>query len=464
MKKTFTFLAALFLFINSSIAQPCTGTPVAGTVYFTPSSVCNSSLQPIQFIDTGFSVGSGISMQWQNSVCSSSSGPWLIIAGATSNILMLYPPFSPGCLEYNVLVYCANNGQFDVSNSVSFSYQSPLNCKDSVWPGDVNYDHIVNNADALDLAIAMSAKGSSRASASINYLAQFSVDWTQSFATGVNFKNADCDGDDSVTINDITAITTNFGLTHPKGAETPKAKISGNPDLYFDVSGITFTQGINVSVPIKLGNAAVPMTKLYGLAADIKVNGINLSVAPTITYTNSWIGNTSNTLQFSKDLSPNHLAWAYSRIDHHNVSGNGTIAYLNFAIPPASAGQAILKFENVKMIDSTGKIDTNYNVLSDTVNIVPVGIVNTTNEISSAQVIPNPSAGEATLLLAVAQTESVTISIVDLAGKMQWTKKVSMSKGENKIALPVASLASGVYLIALQTQQGAKHKLRWVKE
>jgi hypothetical protein len=97
------------------------------------------------------------------------------------------------------------------------------------------------------------------------------------------------------------------------------------------------------------------MNNIYGLAASVELmSPLNLTAAPTITYSSSWIGTTSNTLDFTKDVSSNRVDWACARIDHNNISGNGTIATLNFTVPAtATAGQQMkFHFDMPRVIDN----------------------------------------------------------------------------------------------------------------
>lgn len=200
---------------------------------------------------------------------------------------------------------------------------------DTVWAGDANADYIVNNYDPLAVAVAYNKTGPLRPGASTVWQAQYCPNWTDTFANGVNIKHADCNGDGIVDTTDLAAINANFGDFHVKPGI--KAKTTGVPDLYFDITGINFNPGATVAVPIKLGSAANMMNNIYGLASDIAVGGITLTSPLSITYPTSWIGNASNTLHFNHFATGNNNGtnWAYSRTDHQNVSGQGTIAMLN---------------------------------------------------------------------------------------------------------------------------------------
>lgn len=91
----------------------CSGTPTAGTVSVTPSSVTNCST-PVVLSSTGYSNTCGINYQWQ---WSSDNITWSNIPGAT------YIPFSTtpigNMTYYRLVVTCTNSGVSATSGAVS---------------------------------------------------------------------------------------------------------------------------------------------------------------------------------------------------------------------------------------------------------------------------------------------------------------------------------------------------------
>ena len=101
---------------------PCSGTPIPGTAAAVNniSSVCLNGLVDLTL--TGFSLGSGISIQWEESPAG--AGFWTPIAGATTGLLTdtLTAP-----TDYRAMVTCANGGGSDVSNTVTMSIRNNSN-------------------------------------------------------------------------------------------------------------------------------------------------------------------------------------------------------------------------------------------------------------------------------------------------------------------------------------------------
>jgi hypothetical protein len=330
-----------------------------------------------------------------------------------------------------------------------------------VWPGDVNNDHYANNNDVLDLALAYGQTGTVRTGASNIWINQPSTDWGIAQTNGEDMKHADCNGDGTVDNNDQDAITLNYGMYHPKGAHVPQAKSTSLPDLYFDLTGILFTAGTTASVPIKLGTNALPMNNILGLAAKIKVENVTLDNPPTIINTTSWIGNSSNTMNFYKGVNNNQTDWALARTDHNNVSGDGTIATLVMDIPTGATGDAILYFDDVKIINSLGQEVTDYNVVDDTATIIPVTITNSNKADNKITIVPNPSANNAELQLSLSNATDLQINITDMMGKLVWSNTVHASNGSSYIVLP-AHLTAGIY--SIQVKGITVSALKWIKQ
>lgn len=347
------------------------------------------------------------------------------------------------------------------SERAALAYIVSPSC-DSVWPGDVNYDLITDNNDALDLALYNGETGQARGTITINWSEQICQNWNATQVNGENMKHADCDGDGTVDVNvDVAAINQNYGLIHPKGIHLPQAKSTSLPDLYFDLTGITFTAGTTVNVPIKLGTNALPMNNILGIAAKIKVQNVTLDNAPTITNTTSWIGNSGNTMNFYKGVTNNQTDWALARTDHSNISGDGTIATLVMDIPAGSSGDAILYFDDVKIINNAGQEITDYNVIDDTATIVPVTINSTIKTNGNITIAPNPSQGKAELQISMVEATSLQIHITDMMGKQVCNNIFAAPKGNSNIILP-SHLAAGIY--SIQVRGTAAPAMKWVKQ
>jgi len=208
------------------------------------------------------------------------------------------------------------------------------------------------------------------------------------------------------------------------------------------------------------------MNNILGIAADITVSGIALTTAPTISVATSWMGNNTNTINFTKGVNTNQTDWTLARADHNNVSGDGTIATLTMNIPTGSAGQdAILYFNSVKIINSAGTEITNYNVVDDTATVIPLNVATANTTLQYAIVAPNPSEGQANLHLSMLKASVIRIVISDITGRQVEAFTVNAVKGSQQIALPATQLAAGMYNIRLVDDNGAVNQnLKWLKK
>lgn len=337
---------------------------------------------------------------------------------------------------------------------------------DSVWPGDANSDKVVNLLDPLAVALSYNSTGPVRTNASNNWVAQSAQDWNSNIPlTTTDKKHADCNGDGTVNITDLSPIVINWGLTHPK--EGNRNKTTGVPDMFFDVNGVVFAPGATVSVPVKLGTTAQPMTDFYGLGTRVAVtiNGSEPNTQATIGTTTSWLGNATNTLNFNKDISNGTIDWAYARIDHQNANGNGTIAVLTFEVPAnAQPGEVInFQFMTPTMVDKDGKTITDYNAVDGSAIVAFPQSVKGVSTDAAIAVVPNPSGNQANLQLSVTQAQSLQVVVTDITGKQVWQTNSNIDKGANSIALPASTLANGVYMINVKGE-GVNSTLKWIKQ
>lgn len=336
---------------------------------------------------------------------------------------------------------------------------------DSVWPGDANGDYTVNMYDPLAIAIANGQTGAARTGASTSWVAQACMPWTNSFVTtNVNMKHADCDGNGTVNATDLGAVTANYGLSHPKG--NLQHKQTGAPPLYFDLTGVYLKPGTTVAIPIKLGDGTTPVSGLYGIATRITVNGIVMT-SPSVTTTGSWLGNSSNTLNFTKATSVT-VDWAHARTDQQQVSGNGTIGMLNFTVPAnAKSGTPVnFTFGMTKLVDKDGNDISDFDE-QDGVAIIPfpdaVGNIATANDVA-AVIVPNPSHNHATLQFELNAPADMQIQVLDVVGKVLWQQTSAGVAGGNTVTLP-AGMAHGMYMV--QWKNNNTHisgTIRWMKE
>jgi hypothetical protein len=391
------------------------------------------------------------------------------LGGASATISWTTPvSMNPATLPiFYIKIKARDNGCPRTMSEYAIAVRTRPCVADSVWPGDANGDKTVNIYDPLAIAVALGKTGAARTGATSTWTAQACAPWTNFFITNnVNMKHADCSGDGTVTTSDLTAVATNYGLWHLKSTGNQQ-KITGLPDLYFDISGIQFKQGATVAVPIKLGNALALMNDVSGIGTRIRVDGPALASAPTVTANTSWLGNAGNTFLFTQIHSTATSDFALARTDHANVAGQGQIATLSFNIPAnATIGSTItLSFEMPRIIDRDGVELFGYNVLSASANIEGTGIGKLPEVLRYVAIVPNPSGKTAELHFSLATAGRIDINVLDITGRVVWQHINEYGAGEQKLTLPANELSQGLYLLQLEGV-GWQNKavMKWVKE
>ena len=443
---------------SSFVYNACPGQPASLSLSFVDSNASDSvviaSIEPSIPLSVSMSGGSGV-------------------GSATGTLYWTTPAsLNPATTPYFYLrVKVRDNacpmrglGWYDVLVNVK-----PCNT-DTVWPGDADANYVVDLYDPLSVAVAFGKTGATRPGATLSWNAQQCPNWTTSFADGVNHKHADCDGNGSVGASDLTAITNNYGQSHPKeGDYLPTARVTGLPDLHMSSQGVAVRPGATVTIPIVIGAPSSQINNFYGLACRLRILNLTPATAPTLDYTTSWLGTTSNTLRFSKTLSSTLVDWAYSRTDAINMNGQGALGGIQFTVPAnASIGsKVIFRIENARLIDKNGTVITAYNVVDDTAIVVsvtsPGGVENMGQLISNAAVVPNPSSGPAVVQAYLGQASDIDIAITNAVGQTIWKKAVHGQSGVNTWDLPTSQCSSGLYFITMRPKDGNMPCLvRWV--
>ncbi len=345
-----------------------------------------------------------------------------------------------------------------------------VSCPDSVWPGDVNYDLIVDNLDALQLALCLGNTGVTRNNVSTSWAAEYCNKWPVPLPghPTVNGKHADCDGNGTVALDDTVAITNNYGLVHLKAAaELHSKRTAGQPDLMFDLSGINAVAGQSVTIPILLGSSSISVDSITGIAATLVVEGIVPSSPLVISYYSSWLGNSANTLRFVKVVSNNLVHWTYARTDHVNVSGGGALGAITFTIPNNAVGEWLkMRFSNVNIVDRKGQKFTDFNTVKDSVLISSASAA-VTNMLQTHRltILPNPSSGTCFANIDLIHGGDYTLDIRDPSGKLIWHYSGTGKSGNQSVRLPIHLLTSGVYFVSCQANgQLFIPPVRWIKE
>lgn len=328
---------------------------------------------------------------------------------------------------------------------------------DWVWPGDADYNKIVNKQDVLQIGLAYNDTGAARRNANSSWKAQLADDWSKSFSTGLNYKHADCNGDGIVDSTDIQVITSNYGQAWKKKGGSQSKAGPNDAGLILVFAMDSFYAGETAHIAIKLGTSTIPAKDVYGLAFSftfdprvVETSSIRLDL------TNSWMAPVgSELISLIKEFSDKGFAdLAISRINKKNISGEGKIGTLSFKIKGDITGSNILSSEILDLLAISVNEDTiPLNAIGDSVIIYKKtsGInYQKVDRNGNIKLYPNPFTNSTTLEYELQQREQVGISIYDLAGKeISTVHNGIQNKGKYIFTIEASKnqLKAGIYII-----------------
>lgn len=315
----------------------------------------------------------------------------------------------------------------------------------NVWPGDANDDLIVNHLDFLFVGSGNLSTGTARDSISNYYAANNTMNWSANFPNGINYNNADCNGDSTINVNDTLAIVQNYGLTHPAfaPAHSPLPLALLGTKLTLDLPSL-LSPGVNYIVPILIGDSVLNNLEMHGLAFSLlyDTSFINAS-SVDIQFGSSWFSLPGQSINFKINFpSFGKIDCAITRFNGVDATGGGRIAWLKFTVKNNVTGNANFRFEEILAVNSHMQeiIILNGNV--------PIGTTVSIDELISLSnqsvVYPNP-ASETITLIPPDLTPIVQIEIFNVQGKLV-SSEISLI-GKSKLEIDIKSLNAGIYFL-----------------
>jgi hypothetical protein len=315
-------------------------------------------------------------------------------------------------------------------------------CSD-VWPGDANSDGIVSATDVLEIGLAFSNTGALRSPGGNSYVSQYATNWVGTVSSGKNQCHADCNGDGVVNANDTLAIFNNFALSHP--FKPSPAAAAG--DVWLSIPGNVIYPGVWNKADIMLGDAASPLSQLYGLAYSLTYD--NSMIVPdslNIIYTASFLSAGNQNLTFRKrDFSNGVIHSASVRTNLTDVSGNGKIGELYFKTKGDLAEGASVNFGLSSSVKISGAGVTSNLTTGGTSATVSHNMVGFKDQISKVdfQAYPNPTSG---FLEIYTTPDHKQYSVTDISGRLVQTGELQGSGTIN-----MSQLENGTYFISLSS-------------
>jgi len=335
-----------------------------------------------------------------------------------------------------------------------------------VWPGDADFSKEVDINDLLPIGVGYSASGSKRPNASINWTAQPAYNWSNAFATGHNYKVADCNGDGTIDSLDIPAITSNYGKTHTKTSEAASGS-ANDPALSINLVSDSAMAGDTIVAVVSLGTSANPVSNIYGLTFGVSYSGELSGVSYFKTdLSKDWLGTLHNDLiSLEINDTTNRIVYVgQSRTNHKNVSGDGQIAALTFIVPANISGKREVKkmihfnIVEYKAISANEKI-ISLNPVGDSVVAYEYKSGLPTDKLESfpLHIYPNPANN---VLYIKSDNHHIRyIEIKDMFGKVVY----SLASSSNISGIAIDALSKGMYVIDVTTDAGIARS-KFVKE
>ena len=292
----------------------------------------------------------------------------------------------------------------------------------SVWPGDVNNNGIVNKVDLLYLGYAFGATGEARTVTNGDWEAKsVPKNWAFSFPNGLNFLYADCNGDGLVNKLDAQIIEQNVDLVHHDIPLIPDEYIQGvlneNPKCSFLNPPSSAPVNEDFFLEIGLGDDNIPVENLSGLTFTLNIESDFIGLTNTqITFNkDGWLEpDSSRSIILQKiDTLRAEYKIGLSKTDQVPVSGGGSIAKVSFFIEDDIID--LLQIDTITFIlDSIRVLDNNLEpipVVADTLVLKIDRTVNTREiaTLPSIQLFPNPNEGFLTIQSPIESMEKIEL-------------------------------------------------------
>jgi hypothetical protein len=335
--------------------------------------------------------------------------------------------------------------------------------QDCVFPGDANYDGLVDNNDLLAIGLAYDSIGPVRANQSLVWAPNYADDWSDTTTWNINRKHADCNGNGVVNANDTVAIMQNWGSTHSKTNER-KAYRAFIPALQVVLSPNQALNGDTVEASLQLGDINISASNVYGIAFTFNYTNIVVdSTKTSIEFGPSWLGTAIDKISIAKDFpQQGEIKAAITRIDHTNRSGFGEIGKVKLVINTDNIDgkmYATFPFEayitSLVATDADGlPLELNEGADTTEINYEPTAIT-TVAEIVDFSVYPNPA--NQTLVVSCEKNSAGDFKLISPLGEIiqEWNNV----KGLN---MNVSNLPTGMYCIDGHFANGQQIKKRVV--
>lgn len=371
-----------------------------------------------------------------------------------------------------------NNNEYvsDSARAVFFLAEGQANsCTDDdcVFPGDANYDGIVNVWDLLCIGIGYQFQGEERQDTGILWQPYEATDWSLNIGN-LNFKHSDCNGDGTINVNDVQAIANNYGNMHTFDTDTiefiPQNSTFSPITITVDIQNDIINIGDTVIAHIILGSPQDAVS-IYGIAFSISHNVVDSSAAP-IQFLNSFIGDSTNTISYQRNLGNGLIEAAITRTNHTQSVGNGVFGRISFVMEDFIEGKD--QTEDVQIYLNTAYIITgeqasSYSYVTNETAVTAISTIGdeasvvlnnngatNPNNINTLQPYPNPTQSHFNLPFDD-KNKIEKIEIYDNKGQKVMAKNVNSNQ---EVPIDVSNLKKGIYFAKITTNKKVEvHKI-----
>lgn len=397
------------------------------------------------------------------------------------NNLVVYTPDldEVGWDEFE-LEYCIN-GQSDCHivkvdiNIIDLVINVNCPCVDDcVWPGDINYDGVVDMRDVLSLGWHMGSVGVEREEVNLDtWYGQTGEDWSDEQTSGANLKHVDTDGDGVIHVDDTLSISKFYNQVHTLLVDQ---KLDAKPysvSLVESTSG-PYLAGDLVVYDVVVGAENSPVVDLHGLSLTYSFNNTpyDFSDLDANEVNNSWLTYDGPSVFLSKSFD-DYVDFAVTRADGWGAAGFGIVAEVKFVIED--------DFDGIRIVDqgpTTDKVEVTLdNMVAFFANGKEFQLPKTTAvfeiqrpghedfkdvfDESLLRVFPNPANSTHGVNVHMNGGYSIEkIEVFDMNGKIL---KTNQHVNGNRGFFNLNEASSGLYIIRVTTDGGViTNKLHWV--
>lgn len=336
-----------------------------------------------------------------------------------------------------------------------------------VWPGDANYDLAVNYLDLFYVGAGFGQTGPARSTPGNTWAAAASTDWgTQSYYL-MNSKHADCDGNGTINAADTTAISLNYGLSHPfrnvGHVITVENNATAKPLKVVATSSLV-TAGQSFRLDFQVGASGNAVDSLYAIGFNVDYPAYLFEPAATsMSQGSSVLGGSLLNIAKYKNQS---MDLAVTRRDHQNATAaTGNVFSLNLRLKQAIAADTIVEFSlsNIKALTKSGYVvaltPASAQVKFQKAN-VSTGI-HQQGENAEILLFPNPAHDKLSVSFGTGDAIR-SYQVYSATGQHMISK--SLDQASAIIELNISELPQGIYILKLVSGQGHSIEKRFMKQ